>query len=256
MSVRLAVLCLLANVASLAEEPGAYLFVTFRGEQSPRSEQIHFGHSEDGRSWTALNGGQPVLVSTLGEQGVRDPFIMRRPDNGRFILIATDLSIHLHPGWKRATEAGSRSIVIWESSDLIDWSEPRLVPVAPEDAGCTWAPEAVYDDEAKDFMVFWASKTRRDQFARHRIWSARTRDFITFSPPCIFIEGPHDIIDTTIIHDGSGYVRFSKDERRKAVTMERSPHLEGTWTSEDRFNLAHLVGYEGPTCFQRNSSSR
>ena len=53
---------------------GGFLFVTFKGEQSPMTEQIYFGLSKDGRKWDALNGGEPVLVSKLGEKGVRDPF--------------------------------------------------------------------------------------------------------------------------------------------------------------------------------------
>ena len=52
--------------------------------------------------------------------------------------------------------------------------EPRLVKVAPDDAGCTWAPEAIYDEAKQEYLVFWASTTGRDEFAKHRIWGART----------------------------------------------------------------------------------
>src|SRR5687767_2309261 len=123
---------------------GGLLFVTFKGEQTPLTEQIYFALSADGRNWTALNDGKPVLVSELGEKGVRDPFLVRAHDGESFYLIATDLSINRNRDWKRAVRAGSRSIVIWESKNLVQWSEPRLVAVAPKDAGCTWAPEAVY----------------------------------------------------------------------------------------------------------------
>ena len=36
--------------------------------------------SKDGRQWNALNGGEPVLISKLGEKGVRDPYILRSHD--------------------------------------------------------------------------------------------------------------------------------------------------------------------------------
>ena len=52
-----------------------YLFVHFIGEQE-NGEQIYFAVSEDGMHWQDLNGGQPVLVSDIGESGVRDPFIV------------------------------------------------------------------------------------------------------------------------------------------------------------------------------------
>ena len=44
-----------------------YLFVTFKGEQTPMSEQVYFAVSRDGRQWSALNNGEPVLISNLGK---------------------------------------------------------------------------------------------------------------------------------------------------------------------------------------------
>jgi hypothetical protein len=230
---------------------GGYLFVTFKGEQSPMTEQIYFVVSRDGKDWRNLNGGEPVLVSRLGERGVRDPFLLRAHDGGeeKFFLIATDLSIHLNRDWKRAVRAGSKSIVIWESADLGKWSEPRLVKVAPDDAGCTWAPEAIYDQSRQDYVVFWASTTAGDRFAKHRIWAARTKDFKTFTEP-VHIEKPTTVIDTTIVFDNGKYVRFTKDEKFKAITAETSDKLDGPWTDLPDFSLARLTGYEGPACYR------
>lgn len=226
-----------------------FLFVTFKGEQSPMTEQIYFALSKDGRNWSALNNAEPVLVSKVGEKGVRDPYLLRTHDGGKFILIATDLSINLNHDWGRAVRAGSRSVVIWESTNLVQWSEPRLVAVAPEDAGCTWAPEAIYDKAAGEFLLFWASTTKRDNFAKHRVWAARTKDFKEFSKPFIFIERPAAIIDTTMVHDGTSYFRFSKDETSKGITMETSPKIMGPWQSVTNFSLGKLRGYEGPECY-------
>jgi sucrose-6-phosphate hydrolase SacC (GH32 family) len=241
--------------AQNASAPAAgFLFVTFKGQQGPLDEQIYFALSKDGRNWTALNDGNPVLVSTLGEKGVRDPYLLRSHDK-KFYLIATDLSWALNRSVSRSLRAGSRSLVIWESSDLTHWSEPRLVAVAPEDAGCAWAPEAVYDEEKGDYLVFWASTTKRDNFAKSRIWAAHTKDFKTFGTPFIYIEKPRTIIDTTIIHDGRNYYRFTKDEQFKAITLETSPKLMGPWTDVPNFSLAKLVGHEGPECYIVESAS-
>lgn len=254
----LALLALIASIPSHAADasgetashrPGGFLFVTFNSENTPMGEQIHFGLSKDGRNWTALNQSKPVLVSNLGEKGVRDPFLIRAHDGKCFYLIATDLSIHLNPGWPRAVRKGSHSIVIWESADLVQWSAPRLVKVAPDDAGCTWAPEAVYDEEAADYLVFWASTTAGDDFAKHRIWAARTKDFRSFGKPFIYIEKPTTVIDTTIVRDGKAYYRFTKDEKHKAITMEKAGRISGPWTDVNDFTLAQLRGYEGPQCY-------
>jgi hypothetical protein len=245
----LLVVMLLVSSPALAAAQG-YLFVTFKGEQTPMTEQIYFVVSRDGKEWESLNGGEPVLVSELGERGVRDPFILRAPEGNKFFLIATDLSINLNRDWGRAVRAGSKSIVVWESGDLVKWSEPRLVKVAPDDAGCTWAPEAIYDEAKQEYLVFWASTTGRDDFAKHRIWGARTKDFKTFSEPSIFIEKPNTAIDTTIVRDNGKYYRFTKDEKFKAITAETSDSLEGPWTDVADFSLAKMRGFEGPTCFR------
>lgn len=249
----ISLLVLSTVLATSSQSDGGYLFVTFKGEQTPMTEQIYFALSKDGKDWMALNSANPVLVSELGEKGVRDPYLIRSHDGKKFFLIATDLSINLNGDWGRAVRGGSKSIVIWDSADLVTWSKPRLVKVAPDDAGCTWAPEAVYDAEKKDYLVFWASTTKRDNFAKHRIWASRTKDFHKFGDPIIYIEKPTTVIDTTIVRDGSTYYRFTKDELYKAITMESSDKLMGTWKDVKEFSLAQLKGYEGPECYPMKS---
>jgi hypothetical protein len=240
---------ILLTTGLAAASEGGYLFATFKGEQTPMSEQIYFALSRDGLRWDALNSGQPVLVSKLGEKGLRDPYLLRSADGRKFFLLATDLSINLNGDWRRAVRAGSKSLMVWESPDLVNWGEPRLVAVAPEDAGCTWAPEAIYDEDTKDYLVFWASTTARDDFAKHRIWATRTKDFVSFGKPFIYIERSRQVIDTTIVRDQGRYYRFSKDEAHKAITMEVGETLTGVWQEVPTFSLGQLRGYEGPQCF-------
>ena len=252
--ILLLVICI-SVISCSGKETGGYLFVTFRGESTPMTEQVYFMLSDNGRDWQALNHNEPVLVSTIGEKGVRDPYIIRAYDNSKFYLIATDLSIHLNPDWQRAQTSASQSIVVWESSDLVHWSEPRLVKVAPDHAGNTWAPEVIYDQEIKKYMVFWASKTSDDNYAKHRIWAAHTKDFKQFEKPFVYIEKPNTVIDTTIVKEGNTFYRFTKDEEHKAITLESSEHLMSGWKSLDDFSLNMLRGYEGPTSFVLEKSS-
>jgi len=240
---------MLTGIAAIASDEG-FLFATFKGEQTPMSEQIYFVVSHDGRQWKALNDAKPVLVSTIGEKGVRDPYLIRAQDGKKFYLIATDLSINLNRDWNRAQRAASKSIVIWDSTNLVDWSTPRLVQVAPDDAGCTWAPEAIYDEAKMEYLVFWASKTASDNFSKHRIWAAWTKDFVAFGKPFVYIEKPWTLIDTDIVRENGNYYRFSKDEQYKAITMEVSANLMGAWKDVTNFSLAKLRGYEGPECYQ------
>jgi hypothetical protein len=77
-----------------------YLFTYFTGEGTANGEQVYFALSQgnDPLSGRELNGGAPVLTSTLGTTGVRDPFIIRSPAGDRFYLIATDLRAGARPG--------------------------------------------------------------------------------------------------------------------------------------------------------------
>lgn len=99
-------------------------------------------------SWTRVNGGRPVLVSNVGTTGVRDPSIIRSQDgSGKTWIIATDLWVHPR-GWDVGddyTSNGSHSIVVWETSDMRNWSGPFLRTVSPSNAGMTWAPDAIWD---------------------------------------------------------------------------------------------------------------
>ncbi|TYP73091.1 glycoside hydrolase family 43 protein [Paenibacillus methanolicus] len=231
-----------------------YLLAHFIGEQ-PDGEQVYFAYSEDGLRWEDLNGGLPVLRSELGEKGVRDPFLVRSPKEDKFYLIATDLRIASGKGWSAAVNEGSRDIIVWESADLMNWSSPWSVAVGVPEAGCVWAPEAVYDDAADEFLVFWASATQEPQEheRKQKIYSARTKDFRSFAATEKYIERDNHIIDTTIIaHDGA-YYRYSKDETTKNIRAEK-----GTSLASDSFVPLHapvleaLMGVEGPQIYKLN----
>lgn len=240
-----------------------YLFVHFIGEKGEDGEQIYFALSKDGMHWRDLNGKQPVLRSSIGERGVRDPYLLRSENGDRFYLLATDLSIHHRGGWgnANATVTGSRSLVIWESQDLVNWSEPRLVEVAPEEAGCAWAPEAIYDAEADDYLVFWASSrdARSGEGRGLHIYGSKTKDFRDYTPAVLYITRGEtsSIIDTTIIKAEGKYYRASGDGQ---ITIESSECLMGEWeviSTLESLGMG-LTGrdVEGPEFFKFNGEDK
>lgn len=255
MKTTFSAIFLALTMSVFAEAPGGFLFATFRDAPGNSGEQVYFALSRDGKTWAARNDGKPCLVSEIGAQGARDPFLLRSHDDKTFYLIATDLSISRLQDWGKAVREGSRNIIVWESKDLVAWSQPRLIAVAPEDAGCTWSPEAIYDPTTDDYLIYWASTTKRDDFAKHRIWAARTKDFRTFGEPFIYTDNPTTTIDTTIVQDGQRYYRFTKNEQFKTITMEQAGKLAGPWTNVAGFNLGKLIGYEGPACFLREPAA-
>ncbi|MDR0671766.1 MAG: hypothetical protein LBF64_05575, partial [Oscillospiraceae bacterium] len=219
--------------AAAPHVPTHYLFVHFTGsEGSASDEQVYFSAGQDGLHFTDLNGSQPILRSTVGEGGVRDMNIVRSPEGDTFYLIATDLSIYNRGGWgsAAATNTGSHKLVVWESENLVDWSEPRLVRVAPDKAGMAWAPEAFYDEKTGEYVVFWASTMD----GRTQVYYAKTRDFYSFTEAKPFVEHT-DVIDTTVALIGDNYYRASKFDGNGSSNIflqrvSRADGILGSWS--------------------------
>lgn len=228
-----------------------YLFVHFTGEQQ-YGEQIYFSISRDGLHWKDLNGHRPVLYSDIGEKGARDSFCVRDEKNGKFYLFATDLRIEEGKGWETAIFRGSRDMIVWESEDLVHWSEARAVTVGRENAGSVWAPEAVYVPEKEAFLVFWAShiNTPDGKGGKFQIDCAWTKDFVDFTAPEKFMEREKDVIDTTMIQAEGRWYRFTMNDVTKRVCMEWASDPKGPYEEIKSETLTKLSGVEGPEIYR------
>ncbi|KAF4973868.1 hypothetical protein FZEAL_9168 [Fusarium zealandicum] len=260
-----------ANPAPLrrqaSKSAGGYVFAYFTGNDNGR-ESIFLAASNGNNalSWTELNGGKPILTSTKGTKGLRDPFLMRSHEGDRFFLVATDLKVE-DIGWPDSQRVGSLHLEIWESTDLINWSEQRHTLVSNPTAGMTWAPEAYYDEEIGKYVVYWASRLFAEDDPNHkvgtyaRILYATTSDFIKFSEPVIW-QDSNDRIDSTVLKVGNTYHRFTKDMGKTPsdcvdIIQESSPRLRD---GQDGWSLvtscigknAGLGAVEGPSIFKSN----
>lgn len=205
--------------------PGGFLLAYFTPDPGD-GEQVRLAVSEGARPdrFRILAGGQPVVRSTVGERGLRDPFLARDSETGGAVLLATDLRVQDSDDWQRTTRRGSRSIAVSRSADLVSWSEPELIEVAPPSAGNAWAPKAFRSPADDEWQVFWASalydEGPRDAGSHQRILVAHSPDLRTFSPASTYLDLGHDVIDVTFAaHDGH-MLRFS------ANAQSADPHKE------------------------------
>lgn len=231
-----------------SDEFEAYVWAYFTGEgQGGEKISLAASKGNDALSWNTLNDKSPLIASTEGTKGLRDPFIMRSKDGDRYYLIATDLKIDgLQGGFMTAQFAGSKYIEIWESDDLVNWSNQRHVKVSSDYAGNTWAPEAYYDADEDQYIVYWASNlydtpnaSDRTTPTYNRMVYVTTSDFVTFSEPQVWVDVDRrgqagaGTIDVTMQRTNDGtWHRFIKDEKTMMIRHEKSsdPYakVEGT----------------------------
>jgi hypothetical protein len=263
-----------AAMAAAAEEKEyeRYVFASFHGgdDGGRNGEQIWISASKDNDplNWYELNYdegtsvSQPILQTVnppQGQTGLRDPSLIRSADGESFFLLATDLKTYQDgQSWSYRQSKGSRNLVVYESDDLVNWSDARFIKVEDDHAGNVWAPEAFYDEQAGHYIVFWASNLYPDenidtrntsQISYNRIRMATTEDFVTFSEPTTWVNLDRStgrqgwgMIDTTMIATDDGIYRLTKDENGFRVLLQYIDSLDDlydTWGAEE--TTPHVV---------------
>lgn len=222
-----------------------FLFSYFKNNGE---DGLHLAYSTDGLKWEALNDDKSFLTPVLSKDKLmRDPCIIKGPDE-RFHMVWT-------VSWEE------KGIGYANSSDLINWSEQKFIPVMEHEKATknSWAPELFYDSEKEQYLIFWAS-TVSDKFLEtenqaednwnHRIYYTTTKDFKEFTDTKIFVEPGFNVIDATISQDGSTYFMIIKDETL-LPEAKKSLHI---LTSQDPYDWSGSISdaiswswVEGPT---------
>ncbi len=236
---------------------GSYLFVHFRERSTPDGEQVYFGISRDGFHWELVNDGHPVLWSYLGEKGVRDCTIIYCPEDGKYRILATDLSLayryrekHFHD-WHGISHGGSKCLSMWESPDLVNWSEQTLLCLGDDAFGCLWAPDMIRDSQSGEYVIHWSSVHKDRQFMG--IYCCRTRDFRQFTKPkLLYCKENAGIIDSAIYEEDGFYYLFVKcDHDPETILLLRSIAPDGEYVRlasfDESMKQIEQGLYEGPT---------
>lgn len=237
----------------------AYLFVHFREKTSPDGEQVYFGLSRDGFTWEAVNHGQPILWAYYGDKGVRDFTIIKCENTGKYHILATDLSLsygmrnQYHHSWDEIGRNGSKCLSVWESADLVSWSEQRLARLGDEDFGCLWAPDIIFDKARGDYVIHWSSSHRCNDYGQKAIYYSRTTDFETFSEPeLLYRKEDSGVIDSAMYEEDGKYYLFVKSEGNPSnIILLESDSVTGPFARIQAFDesmKAIQAGlYEAPT---------
>lgn len=230
----------------------AFLFSYFTGNGE---DGLHLAESADGLAWTPLANGRSFLQPSAGGKLMRDPCLLQGPD-GTFHMVWTT-------GW------WDRGIGLAHSKDLKTWTPQRFVPVMAHEpeARNSWAPEILYDRTANGYLIYWASTIAgrfpeteahgdTDDGARrlnHRLYATTTTDLTTFTPTRLLYDGGFNVIDGTIVDQGSRFAMIVKDETRwptpkKHLRMTFAERPEGPWSAAGPAFSKNWV--EGPTALR------
>lgn len=240
----------------------AYLFVHFKEKKTPDGEQVYFSVSKDGFCWEMVNKGNPVLWSYEGEKGVRD-FTITRTKEGKFIILATDLSLaygmpyRYKNSWETISRCGSKYLVMWQSEDLLHWSEQKMLTLGDENFGCFWAPDIIYDQKNREYLIHWSSSHKCNGYGAKGIFYTRTKDFENFTDAGELYrrEDNCTVIDSAMYEENGLYYLFLKSEENpKNILLLQSDSITGPFHRMEEFDrcmeILEYGKYEAPTAFQ------
>lgn len=245
MNKLLMVLTLIGMSGCVKQESDVYLFSFFQGNGE---DGLHLATSTDGITWSELNHNQTFLRPAVGEDNLmRDPCIIQGHDD-KFHMVWTT-------GWNE------KGIGYANSTDLINWSEQRYIPVMQHepDARNCWAPELFFDHKSKQYVIYWATTipgkfpdtdSLGDDGYNHRMYYTTTKDFIDFSATELLYDDGFNVIDATILQTDQSYLMFLKDETlnpipEKNIKISRSDTLFDRWGHASEAITKNWV--EGPS---------
>ncbi|EGY22370.1 endo-1,4-beta-xylanase [Verticillium dahliae VdLs.17] len=205
--------------------------VYFTREGTANGEQIYMAVSNNNNpgSWTTVNNGQPVLSSTVGMKGVRDPSIIRSQDGKKYWIIATDLRVYPR-GWDVGddyTSNGSKGLVVWESSNLRTWSASQLRIM----------PYGILQPAAGEGLF---------------IMRSFTTDFVSFTLPRSGSRAPAWTPPSSATHRRPYSTASAKNGPNNLVEQARASTLNGPWTVIRNEIGQGLPAGEGPLVFRDN----
>lgn len=274
-----------------------YLFAYFTGNDD---QHVRLAVSDDGANWESLNGNQYIMnskdVSAIYPSGAkknvgipasgsaRDPFIFQKADGSGYYAIATDLDITQQYGYSNT------KLLVWDIDDLgnigdakpwnvetCDWFDKySTIYSSSKFDYFAWAPEAIWDDDAGMYMMYWTApmiyqkknwlgQISWESNAQKRLFYAYTDDFKTFYTdatkkiqlgngvePNMLFDYDFTSIDADITYDGHLYYMYFKHEDDKDVYYAVSENANGPYCGPKKMDVGYYDSkkLEGCQVFQ------
>lgn len=249
-------LCLSALTPAFAEkieekDLAAYLFVYFTGNHISQ-EAVCYAVSMDGYTYWALNDNKPVIdskvISSTG--GVRDPHILRCEDGKTFYMVVTDMVSD--NGWD-----SNRAMVLLKSTDLVNWSHSVINMQkryeGQERLKRVWAPQTIFDPEAKKYMVYWSMKYGDGPDVIYYAYANEDFTDLEGEPKPLFVPADKkSCIDGDIVYKDGVYHLFYKTEGHgNGIRVATTTSLtSGQWKENLEYKQQTKEAVEGAGTFK------
>ena len=250
------ILLLSALVPAFAEKVeekdlAAYLFVYFTGNHISQ-EAVCYAVSMDGYTYWALNDNKPVIdskvISSTG--GVRDPHILRCEDGKTFYMVVTDMVSD--NGWD-----SNRAMVLLKSTDLVNWSHSVINMQkryeGQERLKRVWAPQTIFDPEAKKYMVYWSMKYGDGPDVIYYAYANEDFTDLEGEPKPLFVPADKkSCIDGDIVYKDGVYHLFYKTEGHgNGIRVATTTSLtSGQWKENLEYKQQTKEAVEGAGTFK------
>lgn len=254
-----------SNAVPQEKDMSAYLMVFHKDE----THGLYMAVSYDGYTFTALNGGEPVIAGdTIAYQrGIRDPHIFRGPD-GAFYLAMTDLHVFAKRDGYSTTEwerdrnmygwGNNRGLVLMKSWDLVNWKRANVrfdtLSAGLNEIGCVWAPEIAYDDKKCKLMIYFTMRFKNEPNKLYYVYVNDDFDTIESFPQILF-EYPNEkvsAIDGDITKVGDKYHLFYVAHDGDAGIKQAVSHkINGDYKYDSRWYDYEPKACEAPTVWKR-----
>ncbi len=234
------------------KDMAGYLFAYFTGNNNNKEEEaIRFALSDNGFDYKALNGNRPVIKSSLISEtgGVRDPHILRGPDNCFYMVVTDMVSAR---GWD-----SNRGMVLLKSCDLVNWTHSAIniqkKYSGQENLKRVWAPQTIYDPKAKKFLIYWSMQHGNGPDIIYYAYANKDFTDIEGTPKPFFV--PQDgksCIDGDIVYKDGIYHLFYKTEGHgNGIKVATTKDLtSGKWTEYPDYKQQTKEAVEGAGTFK------
>ncbi len=246
------------------DEMKAYLLVYFKD----CDHSLHMALSADGYSFTDINNGNAVIAGdTIARQkGIRDPHIMRGPDN-MFYMTMTDLHIYAKRAGYRKTEwilprnefgwGNNNGFVLMKSKDLINWQHTTVTINESfegyDSIGCAWAPQTIWDEQTDKPMIYYSMRYKNGVIRMYYTYANKAYNALETEPVQIF-HYPKDIthIDADITKIGDKFHMFYvPHDGTPGIKQAVSNHINKEYVYDPQWYDSEEVKCEAPNVWKR-----